>query len=89
MKLAELHPEIVKPRRGDPQDGSVLVLEMDCPCRRGHRIRIFTSTIQDQPVYIDGMGCWSRKGDDLETITIEPSIGTGCWRGCITNGEVV
>ena len=97
MKLLDLNPRWRTPTPGiEPavhHGADVRVLEFNCPCGMGHRLRI--------PVSADGMPtsrpytvgtyvwrCDGKQGDDFRVLSLHPRINTNCWNGSIKNGEV-
>jgi hypothetical protein len=55
------------------------VLVCDCPCGGKHKLRLTLGTDRDE---------WTATGQ-LSDLTVKPSIVCDCWRGFITNGEIV
>ncbi len=85
-------------RVGDPDDcgGNVLLvlaspagaqgIRFACPCGSGHMQLVwFANPIGGGPPFI-ARG-WRRSGETLETLTLEPSIATGCWHGYVRGGR--
>jgi len=63
----------------------------DCPCGCDSRCHINFDTALDGKPFDGGRG-WKRTGDNIETLTLQPSIKRmdGCgWHGWIRNGETV
>jgi len=102
MRLIDLNPEFVghggegvyRSDTGEPVPRTERAgIIFDCPCGNtdeDHRLFVpFANPIGPGPL-ISQQG-WQRRGDDVETLTLTPSIlrHTDCaWHGFITDGEV-
>ena len=85
-KLTDLNPKWLGQLRPNSGEG----ISLDCPkCGPKHMLVAYF----DNPV--DGQDAapwgdkWHREGEELETLTISPSIQYPCFHGWIENGQVI
>jgi hypothetical protein len=89
VKLTDLNPVWTTPVGGHEPNG-VQILVLDCPCGRGHRLRLpLGSPGQSQRTDTE-TGCfvWQRDSNDFATLTLYPSVRTSCCHVHISKGEV-
>lgn len=78
MRLTDLNPKMFN---GDK------FLRFDCPTCKGDNQHCIGVAILPN-VDHNGRG-WTKTGEYPDTLTLSPSIDTGCWHGHIVNGEIV